>query len=287
MLGKALKIVFWGEDSFSDIVLNSLLEAGYHVCAVITPFYDNLIYKRLEMTCKQNKVFFFRCKDVNGTEVCEYVKSLVPDLCVVAHFEKLIKPELLTIPSLGFINLHPSLLPDYRGVAPQHWPIINGDEESGITVHFIDAGVDTGDIILQKHIPLHPDMYVSDLQNEWRKLYRTVILEAIENILNGTRFFRQKHLVGSYYGKLKRRFCHIDAEGGYLQAYRLIRGVSMPYCGADYNGMIIWRAHPLMQESEILMRHYPELGMYWNTNRGHLLRFHDGILCIDKFNQEV
>lgn len=52
MLGKALKIVFWGEDSFSDIVLNSLLEAGYHVCAVITPFYDNLIYKRLEMTCK-------------------------------------------------------------------------------------------------------------------------------------------------------------------------------------------------------------------------------------------
>ena len=113
MLGKALKIVFWGEDSFSDIVLNSLLEAGYHVCAVITPFYDNLIYKRLEMTCKQNKVFFFRCKDVNGTEVCEYVKSLVPDLCVVAHFEKLIKPELLTIPSLGFINLHPFLLPYY------------------------------------------------------------------------------------------------------------------------------------------------------------------------------
>lgn len=66
MLGKALKIVFWGEDSFSDIVLNSLLEAGYHVCAVITPFYDNLIYKRLEMTCKQNKVFFLDVRMLMG-----------------------------------------------------------------------------------------------------------------------------------------------------------------------------------------------------------------------------
>lgn len=287
MSNKTLKIIFWGEDSFSDIVLNSLLGAGYHVCAVITPFYDNLIYKRLEKTCQNNNVTFLRCQDVNGVEIYKYIKSLAPDLCVVAHFEKLIKPELLSVPTLGFINIHPSLLPYYRGMAPQHWPIINGDEESGITVHFIDEGVDTGDIILQKHIPLHPNMYVSDLQNEWRKLYRKVVPEAIENILNGACFFRQKHLSGSYYGKLKRHFCHIDAEGSYLQAYRLIRGVSMPYCGADYNGVIIWRAHPLILESELLMRHYPDLGMYWNTNWGHLLRFHDGILCIDKFNQEV
>lgn len=65
---------------------------------------------------------------------------------------------------MGFINLHPSLLPEYRGMAPQHWPIINGESKTGVTVHYVDEGTDTGDIILQEEIELLPTDYVYDLQ---------------------------------------------------------------------------------------------------------------------------
>lgn len=149
-----LNIVFWGEDSFSNVVLNSLIQAGHHVKSVISPWYDNLVYKKLEFTCLKNNIPFKRYKKINSEEVYQYVNSCTPHLCVVAHFERLIKSPILEIPPLGFINLHPSLLPFYRGMAPQHWPIINGEQETGVSVHYVDAGVDTGDIIIQEHIPI-------------------------------------------------------------------------------------------------------------------------------------
>lgn len=272
MVKEIKNIVFWGEDAFSNVVLTSLINAGYNVQLVVTPLYDNLIYKRLEMTCNKNGIEFIREKPINSEKVYEMLKALAPDLCVISHFERLIKEPILSVPKYGFINVHPSLLPNYRGMAPQHWPIINGEKEAGITCHYVDEGTDTGDIIVQRIVPLTDDMYVSDLQRVWLKEYTTLVVEAIERIENEVPTIEQKNLEGSYYGKLKEEQCLIDVNGSVRNAYNLVRGVSLPYFGARHEDLIIYRAH-IMTENEDL------------TDKITIV-FRDGTLVLDQFKRQ-
>ena len=265
-------IVFWGEDAFSNVVLTSLIQAGYNVKMVVTPLYDNLIYKRLEMTCTRNGIEFIREKPINSDKVYEKVKACEPDLCVICHFERLIKEPILSLPKYGFINVHPSLLPYYRGMAPQHWPIINGEKESGITCHYVDEGTDTGNIIVQRIVPLTDDMYVSDLQRVWLKEYTTLVIEAIDRIRRDEPTREQRHLEGSYYGKLKEEQCVINPKGTIREAYNLVRGVSLPYYGARLDNKIIYRAH-IMKDCE-------------DIRDKTTVAFHDGTLVLDQFKDK-
>lgn len=265
-----LKIVFWGEDSFSNVILLSLIEAKHSIRFVITPFYDNLIYKKLEFTCNKYQIPFFRAKKINSDEVYNLIKNINPDICIIAHFERLIKEPLLSLPKLGFINLHPSLLPYYRGMAPQHWPIINGEKEAGLTIHYVDSETDTGNIILQKKFPLTDKMYVSDLQKIWLRYYRTIMIEALDLILKGNNTISQKNVSGSYYGKLRPEQCVINPNGSLNDAYNLIKGVSLPYYGAVYDDKTIFCAH-IADNNEII------------DSKALILRFKDGCLVVDKY----
>ena len=284
MHSKFLNIVFWGEDSFSDVVLKSLVREGCRVRLVISPLYDNSIYKRLENTCRKFDITFRRYPNVNSDEVVEQVKTVSPDLCVIAHFEKILKPPLLEIPRLGFINLHPSLLPDYRGLAPQHWPIINGESKTGVTVHYVDSGIDTGDIILQEHIEISQDMYVSDLQKRWIGIYNHIVIDAIQRILNHSPVIPQPAETGRYYGKLKEEQCRFKLTDNCSYVYNLIRGVSMPYHGAEINNILLWKVHyPDAVTQSRIMGNYTTNGIYRNTEYGDFLRLSDGVLLIDKY----
>lgn len=273
MMEKEIKnIVFWGEDAFSNIVLNSLISAGYNIQLVITPLYDNVIYKRLEGTCIRYGIEFMRAKPINGKDVYEKLKGLAPDLCIICHFERLIKEPIISVSKYGFINVHPSLLPNYRGMAPQHWPIINGESKTGITCHYIDEGTDTGDIIIQRFIEITDDMYVSDLQKIWIKEYATLVIEAIDCIKKCKPTIVQKHMHGSYYGKLKEEQCVINPCGTVRDAYNLIRGVSLPYYGAKYNKYRVYRAHVM--------------GVDEDVDGKITLPFKDGVLVLDQYKEE-
>lgn len=265
-------IVFWGEDAFSNVVLNSLIQAGYNVKLVVSPLYENLIYKRLETTCSKNGIEFIREKPINSKKVYEKVKAYAPDLCVICHFERIIKEPILSVPKYGFINVHPSMLPNYRGMAPQHWPIINGEKEAGITCHYVDEGTDTGNIIVQRIVPLNDDMYVSDLQRIWLKEYTTLVVEAIEHIMNGAPTIKQKHLKGSYFGKLKDEQCIINPHGTVKEAYNLVRGVSLPYFGAKYKDYRVYRAHIKTIDEDTVGK--------------KTIAFKDGILVVDQYREE-
>ena len=266
-----LNIVFFGEDSFSDIVLKSLIEAGHRVKMVVTPYYENNIYKRMAVTCERNGIPLVRARKINSEEVCEAVSSTMPDIGVISHFERLIKRLLLDIPRLGFINLHPSLLPDYRGMAPQHWPIINREKETGITIHYVDETADTGDIIVQRRIPLTEDMYVSDLQMRWREEYKTIVVEAIGRILSGAPVIHQKEMLGRYYGKLTDDQRLIDMQGSVHDAYAKVRGLSLPYAGAKIDKQVILRAHIGVEGEDAV----------------NCIRFKDGILIPDLVRNET
>lgn len=275
-----LKIVFFGEDSFSNIVLTSLIKEGYNISLVLSPLYDNIIHKRLECTAKNNNIEYVREKKINSETVVRKIKGLKPDLIITAHFQRLLKRELIDIPSIGCLNLHPSLLPLYRGMSPQHWPIINGDEKTGITVHFIDEGIDTGKIVLQREIRLTENMYVSDLQLIWTKEYKTIMCDAIK-IIPPPPINIIENEGGSYYGKLCLEQCEIQISKGIKHAYNLIRGVSKPYYGAylDYENenIIIWRAEIVSDKQETVP------GNFITKKGKKYLSFSDGTLLITKY----
>jgi len=270
-----------GEDAFSNIVLSSLLKAGYYIPLVVSPLYDNNIHLRLENTAVSAGIEYIREKDVNSQAVIEKIKKIQPDLLITAHFEKLLKKAIIEIPRMGCLNLHPSLLPYYRGMAPQHFPIINGEKETGISVHFIDETADTGNIVLQQKITLSDQMYVSDLQLVWAKMYPTVMCEAVDRVMSGYKGIEQNKSEGSYYGKLKRSQCKIDINGSVNDAYNLIRGVSMPYYGAyiEENDAfrIIWRAE-IISKTPVTKIGEPEI-----KDNKHYLSFRDGALLITKY----
>jgi methionyl-tRNA formyltransferase len=95
--------------------------------------------------------------NVNVPGFLNELRRLEPDLFVSMYFGRLFSPEMLAIPTAGCINMHPSLLPKYRGQGPSTWPIVNGDSETGQTIHWLDEGIDSGDIIAQRAIPIDPE----------------------------------------------------------------------------------------------------------------------------------
>ncbi len=95
--------------------------------------------------------------NVNDPKFIQVLRRLEPDLFISMYFGRLFSPDMLAVPKLGCINMHPSLLPKYRGQGPSTWPIINGETETGQTIHWLDEGIDTGDIIAQKAIPIDPE----------------------------------------------------------------------------------------------------------------------------------
>lgn len=280
-----MNLIVFGEDSFTSIVLESLITKGHNILGVFCPFYENKIHARLETTCNNYNISFKRINKINSDSFIQELSELKIDLIVICHFQKLISSKIFNLPSLGCINLHPSLLPYYRGMSPQHYPIIKGESETGITVHFVDDGIDTGDIILQKKIEINNDDYVSDLQKKMKIIYSTIVVEAIDKIeTNKKEYIIQKHLEGSYFGKLKISDCIISKNFTCQQAYNLIRAVSFPYFGARYNNLIIWKA---IKDDNILNDTKIELGeIYINENRTYI-KFEDGYLKLIKFEKNA
>lgn len=278
-----MRVVFFGEDSFSALVLNSILNNNYSVLSVYSPLYENNIHARLNKLCIDNKIEFKRVNNINSEIIESELKILNPDIICICHFEKIIKNNILKIPKYGCINLHPSILPHYRGLAPQHWPIINGDKETGITVHFVNEGIDTGDIIIQRKIKIRDDEYVSDLQKRMLDIYSTIMVEAINQIRGNKKNKKQNHLIGSYFGRLKVDDCHIDLNDSFSKAYNLIRAVSYPYFGARLGDKIIWRAKiaDINLLSEFQTMHN---GFISHPLLGYFIKFNDGILEVEKFN---
>lgn len=282
-----MDIIFLGEDSFSAAVLQSIVDDNYKILAVFSPFYDNNNHSRLEYLCKEREIPFSRVKNINSIESQVEISSLNPDLICVCHFEKILKNNIISIPKLGAINLHPSLLPKYKGLSPQHWPIINGDKETGVTIHFIDENIDTGDIIIQEKIPLSGHEYIAELQLNMIPLYKKIYLNALDILKSEKKIFqKQDPELGSYCGRLQREHREIKLELGCLNAYNLIRAISFPYPGAYICDIIIWKA-TMMNKSEFNLDSVDniDLGVHLDTELGSIIKFYDGILIIEKFSK--
>ncbi|HLZ92380.1 MAG TPA: methionyl-tRNA formyltransferase [Candidatus Acidoferrum sp.] len=169
---------------------------------------------------------------IRSPEARDLLQRLASDGIVIIAYGQIIPAALLTIPRFGWINLHASLLPKYRGAAPIHWAIANGETQTGLTTMRIDAGMDTGDILLQQEIDIAPEETAPELANSMAEIGGPLMLRTLRGIAAGTLTARpQRNGDASYAPILKRADGRIDWNRPAQEIYNRMRGFT-PWPGA-------------------------------------------------------
>lgn len=186
-----MRIIFMGTPDFAVASLKALVETGQHIVAVITAP-DRPAGRGMHLTPSPVKQYatsqglnIMQPERLKDEQFIESLKALNPDLGIVVAFRML--PEIVwRLPRLGTINLHASLLPQYRGAAPIHWAIINGETETGVTTFFLQHEIDTGEIILQKRTPIAENETTGSLYDRLMHLGAALVVETVKQIEIGT-----------------------------------------------------------------------------------------------------
>ena len=187
-----LNIVFMGTPDFAKESLQSITNAGHNILAVVTnPDKPKgrgmkMIASPVKEYATQKNFTIYQPEKVRkNQEFIEQIKSLNPDVICVVAYGKILPQELLNIPKLGCINVHGSLLPKYRGAAPIQWAVLNGDKVTGITTMYMDAGMDTGDIILKKEVEISENETTGELWDTLSKIGGELLVETLKLIEQG------------------------------------------------------------------------------------------------------
>jgi methionyl-tRNA formyltransferase len=171
--------------------------------------------------------------DPNATQTLEQVRSLRPDFLFSFYYRSMLKPALLAAPKRGALNMHGSLLPKYRGRAPVNWAVVNGERETGATLHYMVEKPDAGPIVAQQAVPILPDDTALDVFGKVTLAAELVLDRALPALLNGLAKPIEQHLsAGSYFGARKPEDGRIDWSHCAQEIHDLVRGVAPPYPGA-------------------------------------------------------
>ncbi|ADH85070.1 methionyl-tRNA formyltransferase [Desulfurivibrio alkaliphilus] len=180
------RIIYMGTPEFAVAPLQALLDHGEEVAAVVCqPDRPKGRGKKLsppptKELAEHKGIPVLQPSKIRTDEFLDEIRSYQPDLLVVAAYGRILPGPLLNLPPLGTINIHGSLLPAYRGAAPIQWAIINGEAETGVTIMQMDEGMDTGDILLQRRMPIHDDDTSGSLAARMSALGGQALVEALE-----------------------------------------------------------------------------------------------------------
>ena len=188
-----MRILFMGTPDIARESLDKLYNAGYEICGVVTPP-DRPSGRGMklipcpvkEYALEKGLKVFQPEKITNNTEFKDEIKMLNPDLVCVVSYGVILPKSFLKIPKYGCINVHPSMLPKYRGAAPIQWAILNGDETTGVTIMYLDEGMDSGDIIVQEEVSIDPDETTGELWNRLSSIGAKLLKDSVDKINNGT-----------------------------------------------------------------------------------------------------
>ena len=187
-----MKILFMGTPDFARESLDSLYNNGFEICGVVTTP-DRPAGRGMKLVASPVKEYalekglklFQPEKISNNDEFKNEIKELAPDLVCVVSYGVILPKSFLNIPKLGCINVHPSMLPKYRGPAPIQWAILNGDKTTGVSTMYLDAGMDSGDIILQEKVDIGDDETTGELWNRLSGIGARLLTKVVTNISNG------------------------------------------------------------------------------------------------------
>lgn len=202
------------------------------------PYYE---CEKLQDSVTKIGVTLYEGLNFREKKTIELIVSLCPDLIVVSSFNQIIPLAIISIPRLGVINIHPSLLPKYRGATPTVWALLNGEKETGVTVHFIeDERIDCGRIIAQAKLNIETPDTDGILRLKLAQLSESVLTSALNLIFTKDKktFPLQNESEATYFPKRTLRNAEIDLDKPFNDIFNLIRAMS-PYPGAYliYNGV--------------------------------------------------
>ena len=185
-------LIFMGTPGFAVPSLRALLDAGAPILLVVTqPDRPKGRGRRVaappvKQLAQEKDLPIYQPKKVKSAEAVERITALAPSCLVVVAYGQLLSAEILEIPPLGAVNVHASLLPQYRGPAPIHWALIQGEMETGVTTMFMDAGMDTGDILLQRKTAIHPEETAGSLHDRLAEEGARVLVETLDLLKRGS-----------------------------------------------------------------------------------------------------
>lgn len=287
-----MRIVFMGTPDFAVASLEALLEQGHDVIGVVTQpdrpkgRGGRLAYPPVKERALLYGIPVYQPQRVKETHFIEQLRSLNPDAIVVTAFGQILPKAVLDIPPKGCINVHASLLPKYRGAAPIQYAVINGEEQTGITTMYMDEGMDTGDMILQRSTDIYPDETAGQLHDRLAVLSKDVLKETLALIESGKApRVKQSEAEATYCGKLTKDMGHINWDRAVKSVYDLIRGVTpWPGAYAFYKGVMLKVWHAAVVPSNLTG--LPGQIVDVNQKYGIIIKCKDGCIAIDEIQQQ-
>ncbi|MBA4368368.1 MAG: hypothetical protein C0403_12120 [Desulfobacterium sp.] len=235
-----IRTILFGMTGLGNSAFEALTEHDkINLVAVLTckrnhnPFPYYQCEKLYEMASKKG-IPVYEGLNLKETSTYEFIHSLSPELIVVSTFDQIITNAIIQIPKYGVINIHPSLLPQYRGTTPTVWALMNGEEETGISIHFIEnETIDSGRIILQSRVKIMPEDTDGTLRYRLDQLSKTTLARAINPVLTYDRssFPPQNELLATYGRKRTIKDAEITKGMPLKKMLTLIRAMT-PYPGA-------------------------------------------------------
>mgnify|MGYP005647303505 CR=1 FL=1 len=239
-----MKVVLLANQNWGIVAIETLRKCDIEILKVFTHSIsmdpnDSVWYDSVKKKCEEYKIPVEERSTLQNQDI-EEIKKMKPDILFSINWRRLITKELINIPKHGCINIHPSLLPNYRGMSVLNWAVLNGETETGVTVHYIDETADTGDIIIQKKIPILFEDTTVEVYKKALDSYPQLLTKTVEMIKNETvRSIKQKNLEKGFF--VSKRFPEdgkIFWNFNRLKIYNLTRALCDPYPNAFfiYNG---------------------------------------------------
>lgn len=251
------RIVFFGTPDFAVPALKALIDHGMAPVGVVTQPPEPVGRKQIltpspvAVLARNASIQVSEPRKLKGEEFLTWFKALKPDVAVLAAYGKILPAAVLEVPRLGFINIHPSLLPRHRGASPIAGAILSGDKTTGVTIIKLDEQVDHGPIIMQENIPIPEKASTQDLTPLLAQLGANLLLKALPNYLdNPKELTEQKHVDATFTKILARDDGSIDWNKSAVDIDRQVRAFT-PWPSS----FTCWKSHRLkILETQLVAR---------------------------------
>ncbi|MGB7759258.1 MAG: methionyl-tRNA formyltransferase [Bryobacteraceae bacterium] len=250
-----MRLAFLGTPAFAVPTLERLVERGHQVLAAVTQpdrpkgRGQALAQSPVKDAALRFGVPVYQPERVKRAEAVDYLRALAPEAMVVVGYGQIIPQSIIDIPPLGILNVHASLLPKYRGAGPIQWAIVNGETTTGVTIMRIDAGLDTGPMLLQAETAIGAGETAADLGRRLSVMGADLLVEALAALAAGSIFPQpQDNAQATYAPMLKKEDGRIDWTRSAVRIHNQVRGMQ-PWPGAysTFRGaaLHVWRARPV------------------------------------------
>lgn len=228
-----MKIMFMGTPDFAVFSLRALIDAGHEIAAVVTQPDKpkgrgyTLTPPPVKVVAEEYSIPVYQPTTLRDEAFAELLRSTDPDVCVVVAYGKILPENVLNYARYGCINVHGSLLPEYRGAAPMQRAIIDGKETTGITTMYMDIGLDTGDMLLREEIRILEDDNFESVHDKLGECGASLIVRTLAELEAGTaKRIPQDDSLATYAAKITKEDCAIDFSRDAREVHDLIRGLS-------------------------------------------------------------